>query len=229
MCVLIQETDYRLLRFSQTCESKVQKPPSQLRFSLPSIIVTITSNETWNTETHKMHRNPPITNHEPWPFEPVKVKFCFLRGPLRWLTAAKNAIVKAAFELQNSHVCEKRSNQYGYYGVLRFRLFSVIYFSISSSRSSAHANFSFVNGLFATIGNQAFSHNSCGNIFSKLSYCNENNTFLNSLKKNEVLCQVEFTFKVSKRVPQNLTKIAVTSDSKSIAWKLRYLTVHPII
>ena len=35
----------------------------------------------------------PITNHKPWPFEPVKVKFCFLRGPLRWLTAAKNANV----------------------------------------------------------------------------------------------------------------------------------------
>ena len=27
----------------------------------------------------------------PWPFEPVRVKFCFLRGPLRILTAAKNA------------------------------------------------------------------------------------------------------------------------------------------
>ena len=35
----------------------------------------------------------------------LKVKFCFLRGPLRWLTAAENAIV-----IQNSHVCEKRSN-----------------------------------------------------------------------------------------------------------------------
>ena len=46
-----------------------------------------------NTETHKMDRNPPITNYKPWPFEPVKVKFCFLRGPLRRLTAAKNAIV----------------------------------------------------------------------------------------------------------------------------------------
>ena len=73
--------------------SKVQKPPSQLRFSLPSFIITITSNEPGNTETHKTDRNPPVTNHKPWPFEPVKVKFCFLRGPWRWLTAAKNAIV----------------------------------------------------------------------------------------------------------------------------------------
>ena len=70
-----------------------KKPPSQLPFSLPSIIITITSKEPWNTETHKTDQNPPITNHKPWPFEPGKVKFCFLRGPLRWLTAAKNAIV----------------------------------------------------------------------------------------------------------------------------------------
>ena len=79
--------------FHKHANSKVQKPPSQLCFSLPSIIITITSNEPWNTETHKTDRNPPITNHKPWPFEPVKVKFCFLRGPLRWLTAAKNTIV----------------------------------------------------------------------------------------------------------------------------------------
>ena len=79
--------------FHKHANSKVQKPPSQLRFSLPSIIITSTSNEPWNTETHKTDPNPPITNHKPWPFEPVKVKFCFLSGPLRWLTAAKNAIV----------------------------------------------------------------------------------------------------------------------------------------
>ena len=79
--------------FHKHANSKVQKPPSQLRFSLPSIIITITSNEPWNTERHKTDRNPPITNHKPWPFKPVKVKFCFLRGPLRWLTAAKNAVV----------------------------------------------------------------------------------------------------------------------------------------
>ena len=75
--------------FHKHGNSKVQKPPSQLHFSLPSIIIMITSNEPWNTQTHKMDRNPPITNHKPWPFEPVIVKFCFLRGLLRWLTAAK--------------------------------------------------------------------------------------------------------------------------------------------
>ena len=84
---------YVYCTFHKHANSKVQKPPSQLRFLLPSIIITITSNEPWNTETHKMDRNPPITNQKTRPFEPVKVKFCFLRGLLRWLMAAKNAIV----------------------------------------------------------------------------------------------------------------------------------------
>ena len=44
----------------------------------------ITSNKPWNTETHKTDRNPPITNHKQWPFEPVEENFRFLRGPLRW-------------------------------------------------------------------------------------------------------------------------------------------------
>ena len=84
---------YPYCAFHKHANSKVQKPSSQLRFSLPSIIITITSNEPGNTETHKTDRNPPIANHKPWPFEPLKVKFCFLRGPLRWLMAAKNQIV----------------------------------------------------------------------------------------------------------------------------------------
>ena len=69
--------------FQKHANSEVQKPPSQVRFSLPSIIITITSYEPWNTEKHKTDRNPPITNHKPWPFELVVVNFCFLRGPLR--------------------------------------------------------------------------------------------------------------------------------------------------
>ena len=47
----------------------------------------ITSNEPWNTETQKTDRNPPITNHKQWPFEPVEENFRFLRGPPRWLTS----------------------------------------------------------------------------------------------------------------------------------------------
>ena len=49
-----------LLCFSHT-NSKVQKLPSQLRFSLPSIIITIVKS---NRETHKTDRNLPITNHK---------------------------------------------------------------------------------------------------------------------------------------------------------------------
>ena len=77
--------------FNKHTKSEVQSPPSQLHFLRPVIIIMITSNEPYNTETHKTDWNPPITDHKPWPFEPVYVKFCFLiRGPLGWLTAAKN-------------------------------------------------------------------------------------------------------------------------------------------
>ena len=51
----------------------------------------------------------------------------------------------------------------------------------------------------ATIGKQAkFSHYGC-NIFPGLSYNKENNTFLNSLRKNEVEAQVEFTLRTMER------------------------------
>ena len=50
---------------------KIQKPPSQLGFSLPSIIITIKSNEPQNTETHKTDRDPLITDHKVRPLEPV--------------------------------------------------------------------------------------------------------------------------------------------------------------
>ena len=96
------EIDIHYCAFHKNSTSKVQKPPLQLRFSLPSIIIMTTSNEPWNTETHKTDQNPPITNHKSWPFEPVKVESCFLRGPLRWLTAAKNAIISW---LLNFRIC----------------------------------------------------------------------------------------------------------------------------
>ena len=84
-------------------------------FLLPSIIIMITSNEPWNTETHKTDGNPPITNHKPWPFEPIKVNFCFLRGPLRWLkrsnVLSRNVLILAAniFRLQNA-LCKIHPN-----------------------------------------------------------------------------------------------------------------------
>ena len=48
------------------------------------------------------------------------------------------------------------------------------------------------------IGNQALSHDRY-NIFPGLSYNKENNTFLDSLRKNDVDAQYEFTLKVMER------------------------------
>ena len=47
----------------------------------------------------------------------------------------------------------------------------------------------------AAIDNQAFSHDRC-NIFPGLSYNKAINTFLNSLRKNDVEAKVEFTSKI---------------------------------
>ena len=46
--------------------------------------------------------------------------------------------------------------------------------------------------VVATLGNQAFSHDGC-DIFPGLSHNKTNNMFLNSLRKNEVEAQLEFT------------------------------------
>ena len=50
----------------------------------------------------------------------------------------------------------------------------------------------------ATISNQAVSHDKC-NTFPGLSFNEQNNTFLNSLQKNDVEAEVEFAFKVVER------------------------------
>ena len=78
------------LRFHKHANSKVQKPPSQLRFSLPVNNSYDYKQRTLKHRNHKRDQNPPSADHTSWPFEPVKVNFCFLRGPPRWLTAAKN-------------------------------------------------------------------------------------------------------------------------------------------
>ena len=62
--------------------------------------ITITSNEPWNTEIHKTDQNSAITNHKLWPFEPVGVNFCFLRGLLRWLMAVKNSYVSCLLDFR---------------------------------------------------------------------------------------------------------------------------------
>ena len=54
--------------------------------------------------------NPPITNHKLWLFEPVTVKRCFLRGPLRRLIVAKNANVSW---LLNFKICVSEKHSKG--------------------------------------------------------------------------------------------------------------------
>ena len=46
-----------------------------------------------NLETEKHTKRIEIHKSQTMTFWTREVKFCFLRGPLRWLTAAKNAIV----------------------------------------------------------------------------------------------------------------------------------------
>ena len=96
------------MRFSITCELWSSKPNSRFGFSLPSIKMMVTANEPWNTEKTKKQNGSKSTNHDRQtrPFDPAEVSFCFSRGPLRWLTAAKNVNRWLRFEFQNSHDIE---------------------------------------------------------------------------------------------------------------------------
>ena len=82
--------------FQKYANSKIQKAAFKIEFFTAfNHILTITSNKPWKTK-----KESKSTNHKPWPFEPVKLKFCFLRGPLRWLTAAKNSNVSWLLNLR---------------------------------------------------------------------------------------------------------------------------------
>ena len=83
---------------------------SQLHFSLQSIVTTITSNATWDMETNKTDQDKSITNHKPWPFEPVEENYCFLRVPLRWLTPSKNAKVSWLLNFRISVILKSAVN-----------------------------------------------------------------------------------------------------------------------
>ena len=96
--------------FHKQANSKVQTPPSQLSLSLPSIIITITSNQPWNRETHKTDWNPQITNHDllnPWS------KVLFPKRSVKMIDSSKKRNRRLASELQNSHVWEKCDLIYG--------------------------------------------------------------------------------------------------------------------
>ena len=91
--------------FHKHANSKVQKPSSQLRFSLPSIIITITSNGR-KKKKHKTDRNLPITDHKPW-----LSKVLFPKRSVKMIGCSKNTHCKCqlVFELRSSRVFEKRS------------------------------------------------------------------------------------------------------------------------
>ena len=76
-----------------------------------------------------------------------------------------------------------------------------------ATTTARNAYFLFVNCLchfyrsMATICNQALNHDRC-NIFPGLSFNMANNTFVNSLSKNNVEAQIQFTSKVTERAGQ---------------------------
>ena len=83
-----------------------KKCKCQLAFKLQNLhVFEKCGNYNYNPKQWALnHRNTQSgwksTNHNLWPFEPVK--FCFLRGRLRWLTAAKNSNVSW---LLNFRIC----------------------------------------------------------------------------------------------------------------------------
>ena len=80
---------------------------SQLRFSLPSIIITITSNEPWNTESTKrieIRQSQTMTFWTRWS------KLLFPKRCAKMIDGSEKRKRQLAFELQNSSVYENRSN-----------------------------------------------------------------------------------------------------------------------
>ena len=90
--------------FQKHMNSAFQKPPSQLNFHLllRSIIIAITSNEPWNTETHKTDQNPLITNQ----FWTHWSKLLISKGSTKMIDSSEEHKHQLAFKLQNSRVFE---------------------------------------------------------------------------------------------------------------------------
>ena len=68
---------------------QISKPVLTMVFSLLSIIIIIimtSTNKTCKIKSNKMDQNPR-------PFESIEVNICFLRCPLRLLTAAKSKLL----------------------------------------------------------------------------------------------------------------------------------------
>ena len=78
-----------LLHFSQRCELLSSK--AAFTIDLFAAVNYNYNPKQWALNHRNTQSGWKSTNYKPWAFEPVK--FCFLRGRLRWLTAAKNANV----------------------------------------------------------------------------------------------------------------------------------------
>ena len=84
-----------LLRIYYAFQKHANSKSSKAAFTI-AFFAAVSHNYEYKQQTLK-HRNTQnrskSTNHQPWTFELVEVNVCFLRGPLRWLTAVKNANV----------------------------------------------------------------------------------------------------------------------------------------
>ena len=94
--------------FHKHANSKVQKMPSQLRFSLPSIIIMITSTEPCNTQNGSKstnHRSQTMT------FWTCLSKVLFPNRSAKMIDGSEKGKRQLAFELESSRFFfEKRSN-----------------------------------------------------------------------------------------------------------------------
>ena len=87
--------------FQKHANSEVQTLPSKMRFSLSSIIITIMEKQR-TLKQRNAQNGSKSANHKSQTITFLKENFCFLRGPLRLLTAAKNANVS---QLLNFRIC----------------------------------------------------------------------------------------------------------------------------
>ena len=92
---------WRIYRaFHKHANFKVGKPPSQLCFSLPSIIIN-----TQNGSKPTNHRSQTMT------FWTRLSKVLFLKRSTRMIDGSEKCKHQLAFRLQSSHVLEKHSNK----------------------------------------------------------------------------------------------------------------------
>ena len=88
------------------------------RESYLSIIITRKRNKqhgSWKSTRSPGALNQPNAINKRWPFKPTEESPCFLRGPLEYVTEAKNVKVSCNFDFR-LRVIEKRSN--GLLGVM---------------------------------------------------------------------------------------------------------------